>query len=71
MKDVLVLIGVFAAGYFLTMGFLFAMVKLFFPFKAVEKTETGTATNTVKLVRSSRHASKYPARMRRVKLANG
>ena len=67
MKDVLLLIAVFAAGYLLTMGLLFVMVKLFFPFKTVAK---GSAS-TINFVRSSRPSSKSLARLRKVKLANG
>ena len=67
MKDVLLLIGVFALGYVLTMGLLFAMVKLFFPFKTVEN---GTSS-TISFVKSSRNTTKSLARLRKVKLANG
>lgn len=66
MKDVLLLIGVFALGYLLTMGVLFAMVKLFFPFKTVEK-----GAGTINFVKSARNTNKSLARLRKVKLANG
>jgi hypothetical protein len=67
MKDVLLLIGVFAVGYLLTMGLLFALVKLFFPFKSVEK----EGTSTISFSKTSRHPNKSLARLRKVKLANG
>jgi hypothetical protein len=67
MKDVLLLIGVFAVGYLLTMGLLFALVKLFFPFKTVEK----VGTSTIDFTKPSRHTNKSLARLRKVKLANG
>jgi len=67
MKDVLLLIGVFAVGYLLTMGLLFALVKLFFPFKTVEK----EGTSTINFARTSRQTNKSLARIRKVKLANG
>ena len=67
MKDVLLLIGVFAVGYLLTMGLLFALVKLFFPFKAV----VNEGTSTISITKTSRHPNKSLARLRKVKLANG
>lgn len=67
MKDVLLLMGVFAVGYLLTMGLLFVLVKLFFPFKAVEK----EGTTTINFAKASRHPNKSLARLRKVKLANG
>lgn len=66
MKDVLLLIAVFAVGYLLTMGLLLALLKLFFPFKTVE----ADGTSTINFVKVSRH-NRSLARMRKVKLANG
>ena len=63
MKDVLTLIAVFAVGYLLTMAVVIMMVRLFFPFKTLEK----SGTTTVHFVKSGRHAR----HTRKVKLANG
>lgn len=67
MKDVMLLIGVFAVGYLMTMSLLFVLVKLFFPFKHVEK----EGTTTINFTKPSRHPNKSLARLRKVKLANG
>jgi len=63
MKDMLMLIAVFAVGYLLTMAVVIAMVRLFFPFKAVEK----SGASPVHFVKSARHAR----HARKVNLANG
>lgn len=66
MKDVLMLIAVFAVGYLLTMAVVIVMVRLFFPFKTVNR---GSAT-TVDFIKHTRQATRSLAR-RKVKLANG
>lgn len=66
MEDVLIIIGVFALGYVLTMGLLFALLKLFFPL-VPEKSEGDSPITIVKMSRNGNRAT----RLRRVRLANG
>jgi len=68
MKEILVLIGVFALGYMLTMGLVFALLKLFFPFQSPDKAGTD---NSVTVVKVNRNVNKAPSRLRKVRLANG
>lgn len=68
MKEILVLLGVFALGYVVTMGLVFALLKLFFPFQPVEKAGEGPVT----VVKVNRNVSRVAApRLRKVRLANG
>lgn len=68
MKEVLVLLGVFALGYVLTMGLVFALLKLFFPFQPVDKNGVDSSVSIVKVNRNAQRAS---SRLRKVRLANG
>jgi hypothetical protein len=68
MKEILVLLGVFALGYVLTMGLVFALLKLFFPFQSPDK---AGADNTVTVVKVNRNINKATSRLRKVRLANG
>jgi hypothetical protein len=68
MKEILVLLGVFALGYVLTMGLVFALLKLFFPFQSTDK---AGAENTVTVVKVNRNVNKATSRLRKVRLANG
>ncbi|HEX8060288.1 MAG TPA: hypothetical protein VF473_05095 [Cyclobacteriaceae bacterium] len=67
MKEILVLLGVFALGYVLTMGLVFALLKLFFPFQP----DKDAAGNTVTVVKVNRNVNKATSRLRKVRLANG
>lgn len=73
MKEILVLLGVFALGYVLTMGLVFALLKLFFPFQPADKIETGNSVTIVKVNRNANRANVAGAtsRLRKVRLANG
>lgn len=71
MKEILMLLGVFALGYVLTMGLVFALLKLFFPFQPAEK---AALENTITVIKASRVPGRSPrvgSRLRKVKLANG
>jgi hypothetical protein len=67
MEDVLIIIGVFALGYVLTMGLLFALLKLFFPLVP----EKADADSPITIVKISRNNGNRATRLRRVRLANG
>lgn len=72
MKEILMLLGVFALGYILTMGLVFALLKLFFPFQADEKAALDGNVTVVKVNRNSnKAASRVGSRLRKVRLANG
>lgn len=69
MKEILVLLGVFALGYVLTMGLVFALLKLFFPFQPAEKAGVEGGPVTIKV---NRNATRIASpRLRKVRLANG
>jgi hypothetical protein len=68
MKDVMLLIGVFALGYVLTMGLVFALLKLFFPFQPADR---AGVDNTITVVKVNRNAARVGSRLRKVRLANG
>ena len=69
MKEILVLLGVFALGYVITMGLVFALLKLFFPFQSAEK---AGAEGPVTIVKVNRNVSRVATpRLRKVRLANG
>jgi hypothetical protein len=68
MKEILVLLGVFSLGYVLTMGLVFALLKLFFPFQSPDKSGVD---NSVTVVKMNRNVNKAPSRLRKVRLANG
>ncbi len=70
MKEILMLLGVFALGYVLTMGLVFALLKLFFPFQPADK---AGFDNTVTVIKANRNISRTPkmSRLRKVRLANG
>jgi hypothetical protein len=68
MKEILVLIGVFALGYIMTMGLVFALLKLFFPFHSPDK---HGGDNSLTVVKVNRNVHKAPSRLRKVRLANG
>lgn len=68
MKEILVLLGVFALGYVLTMGLVFALLKLFFPF---QQTDKNGVDNSVTIVKVNRNANRSSSRLRKVRLANG
>jgi len=67
MKEILVLLGVFALGYVFTMGLVFALLKLFFPFQPADKADLEGPV-TLKVNRSVNRAT---TRLRKVRLANG
>lgn len=72
MKEILVLLGVFALGYVLTMGLVVALLKLFFPFQSPDKSGVDNPVTVVKVNRNVNKAlSKVPSRLRKVRLANG
>ncbi|HZY82000.1 MAG TPA: hypothetical protein VFE50_20895 [Cyclobacteriaceae bacterium] len=71
MKEILMLLGVFALGYVLTMGLVFALLKLFFPFQPADK---AAMENTVTVIKANRNPNRNPrvvSRLRKVRLANG
>jgi len=68
MKEILVLLGVFALGYMLTMGLVVALLKLFFPFQSPDKSGID---NSVTVVKVNRNVNKAQSRLRKVRLANG
>jgi hypothetical protein len=70
MKEILMLLGVFALGYVLTMGLVFALLKLFFPFQPAEK---AGYDSTVTVIKANRNLNRTPrvSRLRKVRLANG
>jgi hypothetical protein len=68
MKEILVLLGVFALGYVLTMGLVFALLKLFFPFQSPDK---AGVSSTATIVKVNRNANRATTRLRKVRLANG
>jgi hypothetical protein len=71
MKEILMLLGVFALGYVLTMGLVFALLKLFFPLQPADKVDF---ENTVTVIKANRNVSRTPkigSRLRKVRLANG
>lgn len=68
MKEILVLLGVFALGYVLTMGLVFALLKLFFPFQPADK---AAVEGPVTIVKVNRNANRATSRLRKVRLANG
>lgn len=68
MKEILVLLGVFALGYMLTMGLVVALLKLFFPFQSSDRSGVD---NSVTVVKMNRNVNKAPSRLRKVRLANG
>ena len=68
MKEILVLLGVFALGYVFTMGLVFALLKLFFPFQAEDK---AGVTGPVTIVKVNRNSNRATTRLRKVRLANG
>lgn len=73
MKEIFVLMGVFALGYVLTMGLVFALLKLFFPFQPADKNGVDSVT-VVKVNRNAHRAnvaSGASSRLRKVRLANG
>lgn len=65
MKEILVLLGVFAMGYVLTMGLVFALLKLFFPFQSAEK----AGDSPVTIVKVNRNPNRGTTRLRKVRLA--
>ena len=74
MKEILVLMGVFALGYVLTMGLVFALLKLFFPFQPADKNGVDNSVTVVKVNRNAHRAnvaSGASSRLRKVRLANG
>lgn len=68
MKEILVLLGVFALGYVFTMGLVFALLKVFFPFQSEDKADVSSAATIVKV---NRNANRATTRLRKVRLANG
>jgi len=68
MKEIFVLLGVFALGYVLTMGLVFALLKLFFPFQPAER---NGVDNSMTIVKVNRNANRATSRLRKVRLANG
>ncbi|HMJ71595.1 MAG TPA: hypothetical protein VK508_22020 [Cyclobacteriaceae bacterium] len=68
MKEILMLLGVFALGYVLTMGLVFALLKLFFPFQPADK--AGFDSTVIKVNRNINRTPKV-SRLRKVRLANG
>ena len=68
MKEILVLLGVFALGYVLTMGLVFALLKLFFPFQPADAKAGVDGPVTIKV---NRNANRATSRLRKVRLANG
>jgi len=68
MKEILVLLGVFALGYVLTMGLVFALLKLFFPFQPADKS---AVEGPLTIVKVNRNAGRATSRLRKVRLANG
>lgn len=70
MKEILMLLGVFALGYVLTMGIVFALLKLFFPFQPADKAGDDTVT-VIKVNRNLNRNPKVGSRLRKVRLANG
>jgi hypothetical protein len=71
MKEILVLLGVFALGYVLTMGLVFALLKLFFPFQSPDKAGADNTVTVVRVNRNVRNVNKATSRLRKVRLANG
>ena len=71
MKEIMLLIGVFALGYVLTMGLVFALLKLFFPFQPAEQAALDATSNIVKVNRTSVNRERVASRLRKVRLANG
>jgi len=69
MKEILVLLGVFALGYVFTMGLVFALLKLFFPFQPVDK--AASVEGPVTVVKVNRNVNRATTRLRKVRLANG
>ena len=77
MKDVGILIGVFAAGYMVFMGILYVTFRIFFPF-TVEKSEarlnqrhaTGTGRPVMKVSRDT-VTVRSNTRLHKIKLAHG
>ena len=73
MKDVLMLVAVFAVGYIVSMGVLYGAFRIFFPVK-VEKIEPemnfGAGSPVMKIARDAR-AAKSPSRIPKIKLAHG
>lgn len=67
MKEILMLLGVFALGYVLTMGLVFALLKLFFPFQPADKAGVDSTVTVIKVNRNP----KVGSRLRKVRLANG
>jgi len=69
MKEILMLLGVFALGYVITMGFVYALLKVFFPFQqATDKVEGPV---TVMKVNRTSNTNRSTSRLRKVRLANG
>jgi hypothetical protein len=68
MKEILVLLGVFALGYVFTMGLVFALLKLFFPFQPADKAEL---EGPVTIIKVNRNVNRATTRLRKVRLANG
>ena len=63
------LLGVFALGYVITMGFVYALLKVFFPFQqAADKVEGPV---TVMKVNRTANTNRSTSRLRKVRLANG
>ena len=71
MKDIMLLIGVFALGYVVTMGLVFALLKVFFPFQSADQVALDTPNNILKVNRTSATRERVGTRVRKVRLANG
>lgn len=65
------LLGVFALGYVLTMGLVFALLKLFFPFQPADKVGDDNQVTVIKVNRNPNRSLKVGSRLRKVRLANG
>lgn len=65
------LLGVFALGYVLTMGLVFALLKLFFPFQPAEKAGSDNSVTVIKANRNTNRNPRVASRLRKVRLANG
>jgi hypothetical protein len=71
MKEILMLLGVFALGYVLTMGLVFALLKVFFPFQPAGKAGIDGEVTVIKVNRNLNRNPKVGSRLRKVRLANG
>lgn len=71
MKEILMLLGVFALGYVLTMGLVFALLKLFFPLQPADRAGVDSSVTVIKVNRNPNRNLKVGSRLRKVRLANG